>query len=81
MPELQIARDRRRELDELVVEERHSDLEGVRHRRSVEVVQHVVREGELGVEEQDGSYGWPAYESRGTDNRAEPDGMLSTGDY
>jgi hypothetical protein len=23
---------------------------------------------ELGVEEQDGSYGWPAYESRGTDN-------------
>ena len=27
---------------------------------------------ELGVEEQDGSYGWPAYESRGTDNRAEP---------
>jgi hypothetical protein len=27
---------------------------------------------ELGVEEQDGSYGWPAYESRGTDNRAAP---------
>jgi hypothetical protein len=25
---------------------------------------------ELGVEEQDGSYGWPAYESRGTDNLA-----------
>ncbi len=27
---------------------------------------------ELGVEEQDGSYGWPAYAARGTDNRAEP---------
>jgi hypothetical protein len=27
---------------------------------------------ELGVEEQDGSYGWPAYESRGIDNRTEP---------
>jgi hypothetical protein len=25
---------------------------------------------ELGVEEQDGSYGWPVYESRGTDNLA-----------
>ncbi|MBM3983171.1 MAG: hypothetical protein FJ304_23440 [Planctomycetes bacterium] len=28
---------------------------------------------ELGVEEQDGNYGWPDYELRGTDNRAEPD--------
>lgn len=27
---------------------------------------------ELGVEEQDGSYGWPAYESRRSDNLAEP---------
>jgi hypothetical protein len=27
---------------------------------------------ELGVEEQDGSYGWPDYEKRGTDNYAQP---------
>ena len=29
---------------------------------------------ELGVEEQDGSYGWPAYEKRRTDNSAEASG-------
>ena len=27
---------------------------------------------ELGVEEQDGSYGWPTYKARGAGNRAEP---------
>jgi hypothetical protein len=27
---------------------------------------------ELGVEEQEGNYGWPAYEERGQENLAEP---------
>ncbi len=35
---------------------------------------------ELGVEEQDGSYGWPPYESRGADNHAEPSKAVGGGD-
>ena len=38
------------ELDDVVVEERDADLERVRHRRPVEVVEHVVDEAELAVQ-------------------------------
>ena len=41
---LQLGRDRRAQLDEPVIEERARDLERVRHRRAVEVVEHVVDE-------------------------------------
>jgi hypothetical protein len=34
---------------------------------------------ELGVEEQEGGYGWPAYESRGTDNLADPPSTTGRG--
>ena len=44
------ARDAGAELDDVVVEERHPDLERVRHRRAVEVVEHVVHQAELRVE-------------------------------
>ena len=49
-PDLEAARDRGAELDELVVEERHPHLERMRHRGAVEVVEHVVDERELRVE-------------------------------
>ena len=49
-PDLEPRRDRRAELDDVVVEERDAHLERVRHRRAVEVVEHVVDEPELGVE-------------------------------
>ncbi len=51
-PHLQVRRDRRAVLDDLVVEERHAHLERVRHRHPVEVVEHVVRQGELRVDEE-----------------------------
>ena len=49
-PDLEVVGDRGAELDELVVEERDADLERVRHRGAVEVVEHVVDERELAVE-------------------------------
>ena len=46
-PDLEVGRDRRAVLDDVVVEERDAHLERVRHRRPVEVVEHVVDEREL----------------------------------
>src|SRR4051794_36684183 len=47
---LVLGRNRRRILDDLVVEERHPNFERVRHRTAVEVMDHVVDEGELPVQ-------------------------------
>ncbi len=49
---LEAVRHRCAELDDLVIEERHPHLERVRHRRPVEVVEHVVHESQLLEEEQ-----------------------------
>src|SRR5262249_28005028 len=49
--ELQRGRHLRTQLDEAMVKIRHPDLERVRHRSPVEVVQHVVDEAELRIEE------------------------------
>ena len=47
---LETGRNASAQLDELVVEEGNTDLERVRHRRSIEVVQHVVDEAQLRVD-------------------------------
>ena len=68
-------RDARRQLDELVVEERHADLERAGHRGAVEVGEHVVDEPEPGVEverglERRGSRARPASRLRSTASAA-----------
>ena len=42
----------RGEFDQWVIEERDARLQGVRHRSAIKVVQHVVRQGELGIEKE-----------------------------
>ena len=49
--ELEARRDRRRQLDQVMVEERHPDLERVRHRHLVDLHQHRVRHREPRVHE------------------------------